>query len=150
MKILVDGDACPGKLLIEKAAKEEKIPVIILCDINHYITSDYSEVIYVDAGFQSVDMNLINKVEKGDIVITGDFGVATLALGKRAYAIGGKGFIYDSDNIDKLLFERHVSQKARRAGIKTGTIKKRTSEDDDRLYRNLKGLIQKAKKEHVE
>ncbi|GKX64878.1 YaiI/YqxD family protein [Inconstantimicrobium mannanitabidum] len=145
MKILVDGDACPGRLLIEKAAKEEKIPVVILCDINHNITSDYSEVIYVDAGFQSVDMNLINKAEKGDIVVTGDFGVASMALGKKAYAIGGKGHIYDLDNIDKLLFERHLSQKARRAGIKTGTIKKRTAEDDDRLYRNLKVLIKKSR-----
>ncbi|MDD6770753.1 YaiI/YqxD family protein [Inconstantimicrobium porci] len=146
MKILVDGDACPGRQLIEKAAKEDSIPVIILCDINHYITSDYSEVICVDAGFQSVDVSLINKASKGDIVVTGDFGVVAMALGKGAYAISGKGFVYDDSNIDKLLFERHIAAKARRAGNRTSTIKKRTTEDDDRLYKNLKFLISKARK----
>ena len=146
MKILVDGDACPGRQLIEKAAKEDSIPVIILCDINHYITSDYSEVICVDAGFQSVDVSLINKASKGDIVVTGDFGVAAMALGKGAYVISGKGFVYDDSNIDKLLFERHIAAKARRAGNRTSTIKKRTTEDDDRLYKNLKFLISKARK----
>ena len=146
MKILVDGDACPGRQLIEKAAKEDSIPVIILCDINHYITSDYSEVICVDAGFQSVDVSLINKASKGDIVVTGDFGVAAMALGRGADAISGQGFVYDDSNIDNLLFERHIAGKARRAGARTSTIKKRTTEDDDRLYKNLKFLISKAKK----
>ena len=69
MKIIIDGDACPSIPLIESKAKEFQVKVIIFCDINHYITSDYSEVRVVDSGFQSVDMYIVNNLEKGDIVI---------------------------------------------------------------------------------
>lgn len=144
MKILVDADACPGRDVIEKAAKENNIKVIMICDLNHSLHSDYSEVVYVDSGFQSVDMHLINICEKQDIVVTQDFGVAAMALGKKAFAIGPKGYIYDEENIDRLLFERHLSQKIRRGGGRTSTIKKRSTEDDDRLYKNLIFLIEKA------
>lgn len=144
MKILVDADACPGRDIIERAAKESQVEVIMFCDLNHVIKSSYSKVVYADSGFQSVDMKLANEAKKGDIVVTQDFGVATMALSKRAYAIGPKGYIYNDDNIDKLLFERHISSKVRRAGGKTSNAKKRSAEDDKRLYENLKFLIEKG------
>ncbi|NMM65557.1 YaiI/YqxD family protein [Clostridium sp. P21] len=141
MRIIVDADACPGKHMIEKAAKENNIDVIMYCDITHVITSDYSVVKYVDKGFQSVDVALTNAAKKNDIIITQDYGVAAMALGKKAYAISPKGYIYDDNNIDKLLFERHISAKVRRGGGKTSSPKKRTKEDDERLYQNLTKLI---------
>jgi uncharacterized protein len=145
MKIIVDADACPGKDLIEKAAKENNIEIIMYCDISHVLKSDYSTIKYMDKGFQSVDMAVANEAKKGDIVVSQDYGVAAMVLGKKAYAISPKGFIYDNDNIDKLLFERHISAKVRRGGGKTASHKKRTKEDDDRLYNNLLKLIFRAK-----
>lgn len=144
MRIIVDADACPGKSFIEKAARENGIEVIMFCDLNHVISSDYSSVKYIDSGFQKVDMAVVNECKPNDIVITQDFGVAAMALGKKAFAIGTKGHIYDDDNIDKLLFERHISSKVRRAGGKTFSPKKRSSDDDKRLYNNLIKII----KEH--
>lgn len=141
MKILVDADACPGKDIIENIARKNNVPVIMYCDLNHILNSDYSTVEYVDSGFQSVDMALVNKTESGDIVVSQDYGVAAMALGKNAYAISPKGYIYDNDNIDKLLFERHISSKVRRAGGRTFNPKKRTKEDDYRLGKNLLKLI---------
>ncbi|MCY6957021.1 YaiI/YqxD family protein [Clostridium brassicae] len=141
MKIIVDADSCPGREYIEKVAKEYNIEVNMYCDINHIIESDYSSVKIVDSGFQSVDMYIVNESTKGDIVVTQDYGVAAMVLGKKAYAISPKGYIYSDDNIDKLLFERHISSKVRRSGGKTNNPKKRTSEDDERLYRNLIKLI---------
>ena len=144
MKILVDGDSCPGRYIIEKAAEENATEVVIICDINHRITSEYSRVVYVDSGFQSVDMHLINICQKGDIVVSQDFGVAAMALGKGASCIGPKGHIYTEENIDRLLFERHLNQKARKGGARLQSIKKRSLEDDERLYRNLCLLIKKS------
>lgn len=141
MRIIVDADACPGKHIIEKAGKDNNIDIIMYCDIAHVITSDYSTVKYVDKGFQSVDVALTNAAKKNDIIITQDYGVAAMALGKKAYAISPKGYIYDDNNIDKLLFERHISAKVRRGGGKTSNPKKRTKEDDERLYKNLIKLI---------
>lgn len=141
MKILVDADACPGKDIIENIARENNIQVRMYCDLNHILNSDYSIVEYVDSGFQSVDMALINKTESGDIVVSQDYGVAAMALGKNAYAISPKGYIYSNDNIDKLLFERHISSKVRRSGGRTSNAKKRTKQDDCRLEKNLLKLI---------
>jgi uncharacterized protein YaiI (UPF0178 family) len=144
MRIIVDADACPGRNIIETAAKAKKVEVIMYCDLNHALFSDYSTIIYVDSGFQSVDMAVANESKKGDIIVTQDYGVAAMCLGKGCYAINPKGFIYDNDNIDRMLFERHLSQKVRRSGGKTSNPKKRTTEDDERLKRNIERLIEKA------
>ena len=55
--------------------------------------------------------------------------------------INPKGFIYDEKNIDRLLEERHLSQKIRRGGGKTSNAKKRTEEDNLRLEKNLIKLV---------
>ena len=143
MRIIVDADACPGRNLIEKAAKENNIEVIMMCDYNHVLTSDYSTIRYIESGFQNVDMYVINNTEKDDIVITQDYGLAAMCLPKGAKVINPKGYIYTDKNIDRLLEERHLSQKIRRGGGRTPNPKKRSGEDEVRLVENLKKLIQK-------
>lgn len=145
MRIIVDADACPGKDLIEKAAKEHEIEVIMYCDINHVLKSDYSKIIYADSGFQSVDMKIANAVAKEDIVVTQDFGVAAMVLPKGAFAVSPKGYIYTNENIERLLFERHLSAKARRGGKKTSNPKKRNEKDNLRLYYSINEIIEKSK-----
>ena len=147
MRILVDADACPVVRITEKIAKECEIPVILLCDTNHILTSDYSEVRTIGAGADAVDFALFNLLEKGDIVVTQDYGVAAMALGKGAYGIHQSGRWYTNDNIDALLMERHMAKKARMAHGKTH-IKgppKRTKEDDLRFEESLKALINSVK-----
>lgn len=141
MKIIIDGDACPGISLIEKVAKTHEVHITIYCDINHFIQSDYSEVKIVDSGFQSVDMYVMNETKQGDIIVSQDYGVAAICLSKKAKVISPKGFIYDEKNIDRLLEERHISQKIRKSGGKTPNQKKRTENDDLRLEKNLIKLI---------
>ncbi|MFL0167787.1 MULTISPECIES: YaiI/YqxD family protein [Clostridium] len=141
MKIIIDGDACPGISIIEKVAKEHNISVIIYCDIHHFIQSNYSVVKVVDSGFQSVDMYVMNETKEGDIIVSQDYGVAAICLSKKAKVINPKGYIYDEKNIDRLLEERHISQKIRRSGGKTSNPKKRTDEDNIRLEKNLLKLI---------
>lgn len=144
MRIIVDADACPGRELIERAAKEHDIEVIMFVDMNHILNSSYSKIIYCESGFQSVDMKIANEIKKGDIVVTQDFGVAAICLSKKAYAISPKGYIYSDNNIDRLLFERHIASKVRKSGGRTSNPKKRTSEDDKRLYENILMLIKKG------
>lgn len=141
MKIIVDGDGCPAISIIENTAEENNLDLIVYCDIHHYIMLDYGEVKVVDSGFQSVDMYVANNTQKGDIVITQDYGVAAMCLGKKAKVINPKGYIYTEENIDRMLEERHISQKIRRAGGKTSNPKKRSKDDEERLERNLKKLI---------
>ena len=82
MRIFVDADACPVVSIVEKVAKQHSVPVTLLCDTNHVISSDYSEVLVVGAGADAVDYKLISICHKGDIVVSQDYGVVAMALGK--------------------------------------------------------------------
>ena len=143
MRIYVDADACPVIPIVEQVAKKNNIAVTLLCDTNHVLDSDYSEVKIIGAGADAVDFALINLCRKNDIVVTQDYGVAAMALGKRAYAIHQSGKWYTDENIDQMLMERHLGKKARRASGKNHLKgpKKRTEEDDVRFQRSFERLV---------
>lgn len=141
MRILVDADACPVKEIILKIAKQKDIPVIMVCDTSHEINDGYSTVITVEKAKDSVDIALINLLNPGDLVVTQDYGVAAMALGKGAKALNQNGLIYSDQNMDLLLFERHLGQKVRRAGGRTTNVRKRSKEDDEKFEGALVSLI---------
>ncbi|MBU5317410.1 YaiI/YqxD family protein [Clostridium bornimense] len=143
MKVLVDADACPVKNIIIDICSKKNIPVLLFVDTSHILSSPKCQVITVDKGRDSVDIALLNKTLKNDIVVTQDYGVAAMALGRGAHAINEKGLIYTNENIDMLLFQRHMGQKARRAGKRPSIIKKRTVEDDIKFKNNFLSLIDK-------
>lgn len=144
MRILVDADACPVKELIIKIARQRNIPVIMIMDTSHTWQSEYATVITVDKARDGVDLALINLSEKNDVVISQDYGVAALALGKGLRALNQNGVIYSSSNMDKLLFERHLGQKIRRGGGRTKNQRKRTREDDERFEQSLHHVLDQA------
>lgn len=144
MRIYVDADACPVVGIVEKLARKYEIPVTLLCDTNHVLHSDYSEVKIISAGADAVDFALVNLCQKGDVVVTQDYGVAAMALGKGAYAIHQSGRWYTNDNIDSMLMQRHVSQKLRKASKRNHFKgpKKRTKEDNVRFEEAFGHFIQ--------
>ena len=146
MKIFVDADACPVVRIVEKIAEKYQVPVALLCDTNHVLTSDYSDVIIVGAGTDAVDFKLISLCHAGDIVVTQDYGVAAMALGKKAYAIHQSGKWYTDENIDQMLMERHLAKKARRGSSKNHLKgpHKRTVEDDQRFAESFEKLLIRA------
>lgn len=146
MHIYIDADACPVVGIAEDIATKYNISVTLLCDTNHVLTSDYSEVIVVGAGADAVDYKLICICHRGDIVVTQDYGVAAMALGKGAYAIHQSGKWYTNENIDQMLMERHLNKKARRASSRNHIKgpRKRTEEDDQRFAESFEKLLRKA------
>ena len=85
MKILVDADVCPVVSIVERVAEKYGIPVVLLCDTNHVLQSEYSEVKVIGAGADAVDFALVGLCQKGDLVVTQDYGVAAMILGKGVY-----------------------------------------------------------------
>ena len=146
MRILVDADACPAIRLVEKIAKAYEIPVVLLCDTNHVLESDYSEIKVIGAGMDAVDFALVGMCSKGDIVVTQDYGVAAMILGKGAYGIHQSGKWYTNENIDQMLMERHINKKARRASGKHHLkgLAKRTEVDDLRFAESFEKLVRKG------
>ena len=144
--ILVDADACPVVRQVEDAARRHALPMILLCDEHHLMHSDYARVRHVSSGADAVDIALMNLCKRGDIVVTQDYGVAAMTLGKGAYAIHHSGKRYTDDNIDMMLMERHMAKKARRASAKhhlRGPAKF-TEEDRQRFSAAFEELISLA------
>ena len=133
MRILVDADACPVKEIIVRVAKERSIPVVMLIDTSHKLNDGYSTVITADKQADSVDFKLMSLLTADDIVVTQDFGLAAMILGKGAKAVNQNGMVFTNDNIDKLLMERHIGAKVRRGGGRTKGPAKRTKEDNERF-----------------
>lgn len=146
MKILVDADACPVKDIIVACAKKFDVPVVMVTDNTHYIyyPDEHVKVITVDKGADSADLAIANRTQKDDICVTADYGLAALLLGKKAQVIHPNGFLYTNENIERMLFERHLSREMRmQKKGRGGNIKKRTSEDNNCFLSKLHLLLNK-------
>lgn len=103
-------------------------------------------MIIVGAGADAVDFKLISLCHQGDIVVTQDYGVVAMALGKSAHAIHQSGKWYTDENIDQMLMERHLAKKERRSSAKNHLKDpcKRTVEDDQRFTESFEKLLCKT------
>lgn len=142
MKILIDADGCPVVDLAINIAKSYNIEIIIMCDTSHMFNKPGVETIVISKGMDSVDFALVNRVNKGDIVITQDYGLAAMVLSKNGYAINQNGLIYNNENIDRLLFTRYLSKKVRNSRERLKGPKKRQKEDDIKFQQSLIYLIE--------
>ena len=115
--------------IVQTAAKY-KVPVLILCDTAHQIQRDGAQTMTFDKGADSVDFALVNRVHPGDLVITQDYGLASLCLARRARVLNQNGLEYTPENIDGLLFRRHENKKLLRAGKHPKGAPRRTTVHD--------------------
>ena len=143
MKILIDADGCPVVDITVNLGRKYNINTIIMCDTSHIINKVGVDTVVLSKGSDSVDFALVNKVSKGDIVVTQDYGLAAMVLSKGGYPINQNGMIYSNENIDQLLYTRHLSKKIRNTGQRTKGPKKRTKDDDIKFEKNLISLIEK-------
>ena len=141
MKIIIDADACPVTALAVKYADEKGIPCILVCDNTHSIEYETAETIVVDKGADSADCKIANIIEKGDIAVTQDYGLAALCLGKKAKVLNQNGLIYTDQNIETLLYTRYANKKIMNAGKRIKGPSKRTKENDDAFMKSLKKLV---------
>ncbi len=141
MKILVDADACPKSALqiCFKLGQRYDVPVWTVASFNHNVTSDHHVVVGDNA--QEADIKVMNLTEAGDVVVTQDWGLAAMILGKGAKALNPIGREFRPETIDFLLEEREIKAKLRRAGGRTKGPQKRTSAEDQRFEKCLVGML---------
>lgn len=141
MKILVDADACPKKALqiCMELGSAYGVNVWTVASFNHNITSDHHFV--VGDNDQETDIKVLNLTESGDVVVTQDWGLAAMALGKKARCISPGGREFSNENIDFLLEEREMKAKLRRSGGRTKGPNKRTVQEDIRFQECLTRIL---------
>ncbi len=144
MKIYVDADACPVKQEIITVARQANIPVVMVQSFAHYSNEAYPpevETIYVDQGADATDYRILQLSKQGDLVVTQDYGLASLLLAKKCLVIHHKGFMYTEENINHLLQTRYINAQKRKSGQRTRGPKPLTKEDIQNFIELLYRLI---------
>lgn len=141
-KVLIDADGCPVVDQTIAATRRFGLDVILLCDTSHEMYREGAETVTVSKGPDAVDFVLVNRVKKGDIVVTQDYGLAAMVLAKQGYPIDQNGRMYSAENIDQLLHGRHIAKKIRQGGGRMKGPKKRKPEDNEKFIANLEELLQ--------
>lgn len=144
MKVLIDADGSPVVDITVKLCTQARIPCLILCDTAHEIYRCGAETLVFDKGADSVDYALANRVLSGDIVITQDYGLASMCLAKKASVLHHDGWQYTQDNIDALLLVRHNTRKYRVTGGRIKGPKKRSPEQNIKFEKALEQILQNS------
>ena len=142
MRIFIDADGCPVVDITVRLSREAGITCFLLCDTAHELHKDGAETYVFDKGADSVDFAIVNRVRPGDLVITQDYGLASMCLARSARVIHQDGWEYTPDNMDALLFSRHASRKYRAAGGRTKGPSRRAAAQDVAFEACLKRLLQ--------
>lgn len=142
MRLLIDADGCPVVDIAIRLCKQYGISCMLLCDTAHEFYREGAETLVFDKGADSVDFAIVSRVSPGDIVITQDYGLASMCLARSARILHQDGWEYTRDNIDALLLARHESRKLRAAGGRTKGPKKRTAAQNAAFEAALQKLLQ--------
>ena len=142
MKILIDADGCPVVDITLRLGRQCGISCLILCDTAHFFQREGAQTLVFDKGADSVDFSLVNRIAPGDIVITQDYGLASMCLSRLARVLHQDGWEYTQDNIDALLLVRHESRKYRASGGRMKGSPKRTQAQNTAFENGLKALLQ--------
>lgn len=138
--ILIDADGCPVVDLTIRLCKGHGMPVFIPCDTAHRIVREEPETLVFDKGADSVDSALVNRVSPEDIVVTQDYGLASMCLAYRAQMLNHNGLECTADNIDALLERHWQNKKLLCAGKRPKGPTKRTKEQDEAFAKLVEEL----------
>lgn len=141
MKLVIDADACPKSVLQTclHLCHTYGVPVWTVASFNHRIVSDHHIVVGNEP--QAADLKIVNILERDDVCVTQDWGLAAVALGKHADVLHPDGWQFRPETIDFKLEERHAKAKFRRSGGRTKGPKKRGGKDDRRFAERLENVL---------
>lgn len=144
MKVIIDADACPVKDIVIKETKDENIEVVLVSSLSHFSSREldsHVRAIYVDAGPDAADYKIVQLAEAGDVIVTQDYGLASLLLPKGCTVLHHTGFEYNKMNMDHLLETRHMSSVIRRDGGRTKGPKALSQEDKNSFLKAFQEVL---------
>jgi uncharacterized protein YaiI (UPF0178 family) len=141
-RIFVDADACPVKAEIVEAGLSFGREVVMVASHDHRLQPmEGVSVVQVDRSDQSVDLHIANRIGRGDVLVTQDFGLAALALAKGAACLSNRGQRYENGMIEYLLERRSESARRRRGGQRTKGPRAFTDMDRREFLHGLTKLL---------
>lgn len=144
MKVIVDADACPVVGIVLELCRQYRLPCVLVCDTAHRIEREGAQTVIIDKGADSADFAIVNRTESGDLVVTQDYGLASMCLARSARVMHQDGWEYTPWNIDALLLQRHEARRLRAAGGRTKGPSKRKAHQDQAFRSALQQLLQQS------
>ena len=141
MTVFIDADGCPVVDITIRLSKQAGVECVIVCDTSHVFEKAGARTITVSKGNDSADFALVNRIQKGDIVITQDYGLAAMCLSRGAVPVNQDGLVYTDGNIDALLLQRYTAKKIRISGRRLRGPSKRKPEQDKAFEETLNKLL---------
>lgn len=155
--VFVDADACPVTAEALECAREAGVPLVIAGnstqnlerhvrrsdprDAAHARRGFWVDVLDVSVGADSADFAIVERLSPGDVVVTQDIGLASMALGRGAAAVSVRGHVFRRETIDAELLVRHEEKRVRRSGGRTGGPRAFTSADRRRFVASLRRVL---------
>ena len=123
MHIWVDADACPNaiKEILYRAAQRTRIHMTLVAGQPVVAPrSPWVKAVTVATGFDAADDAIIERLQAGDLVITGDIPLAARAVAAGATALNPRGEFYTEENIRERLAMRDLMASLRDTGTVSG------------------------------
>ena len=139
-QIWVDADACPVamKEILFRAANRAQVLVTLVANQPLQVpASAYIQFRQVARGFDVADNEIHQRVQAGDLVITGDIPLAADVIDKGATALNSRGELYTRENIRARLNMRDFLDNLRASGVDTGGAPALSQADRQRFANEL-------------
>lgn len=146
MRIFIDGDACPVKDEILRVASRHELSVLIVANRWHRIDHYLVEQVVVPADADAADDVIVERAERGDVVVTADIPLAARCLEKGALPIDPRGRPFEEANIGMQMAMRDLMKGLRETGEITGGPSGFTKQDRSRFLDGLERMVQQAKR----
>lgn len=146
--IFVDADACPVTRDALAIARAHGLAVVLVANhsqnLDRYAMRPGVEILQVRGGPDSADYAMVPRLAPGDVVVTQDIGLASMALARGAAAVSPRGRVYMAATIDAELALRHAEKEHRRAGGRTGGPTPFRDEDREHFRESLERLLRET------
>jgi uncharacterized protein YaiI (UPF0178 family) len=146
--IFIDADACPVTRDAIAIARSRSLPVVLVANgsqnLARYEGRAGVETIQVGSGPDAADYAMVPRLTPGDVVITGDTGLAAMALSRKCRVLSPRGREYLLATIDAELAIRHAEQRHRRAGGRTTGPDPFRDEDRERFRESLLRVLKEG------
>lgn len=147
--LYVDADACPVTRDAISAARSKRVLVVLVGNetqnLSRYTERSGVEGLQVGSGRDAADFAIVERLDPSDVVVTGDIGLAAMALGRGAAAISPRGRVFSRVTIDMEMEVRHAEQRHRRAGGRTRGPAPFEDEDRERFRESLVRLLDEGR-----
>lgn len=145
----IDADACPGAIraIVFKAARRLEIPTVLVANESLAVPGGkLFRMVTVPYGADIADNTIVQQMNSGDVVVTGDIPLAARVVEKKGVAIGPRGQVFDDSTVHGKLATRNLMEQFRAAGVQTSGPRPQSQKDVQTFANTLDRTLTKMLK----